>query len=24
VFRAYRKAVDADGIVVYNARGGAE
>lgn len=24
VFRAYRKAVDADGLVVYNARGGAE
>ncbi|WP_128377126.1 nucleoside deaminase [Streptomyces cavernae] len=24
VFRAYRKAVDADGIVVYNARAGAE
>jgi tRNA(Arg) A34 adenosine deaminase TadA len=24
VFRAYRKAVDADGIVVYNARGGEE
>jgi tRNA(Arg) A34 adenosine deaminase TadA len=24
VFRSYRKAVDADGLVVYNARGGAE
>ncbi|NUR60477.1 MAG: nucleoside deaminase [Catenulispora sp.] len=24
VFRAYRKAVDSDGLVVYNARGGAE